>query len=388
MGSFFKSKKNKIVAIFDIGSSSIGGAFVRFSKDENEIPLVLETVRLPIKEIQSKNTVDLEKETALTLKKTAQALLQKKSSRPDEVVCVITTPWCNSETKKINITNKKEITITKKVLNDLLEKELNTIRLKLDEKHGGNKQIIEKLITEVVVDDIPTGDPIGEKGQFIDLNLSYSYSNKNFVEEANKALFDVFFSIPISFSAFSILTYLMIRDNYANQESHLILDISGKTTDLSVINKGTFNQKYSFPFGKKTLLNHLALSLKIEKRDAYELFRLYYQNNLSLTHREKFKIHFEKIENFWSEELKNCLNNIPKYQELPNTIFLTIDNDMRNWFFEIFKKTELAGNITLGKKFNIVILEESEMINACDLEEGCHDPFIMIEAISLSRKIK
>lgn len=388
MGSFFKSKKNKIIAIFDVGSSSIGAAYVQLPKNEEEIPLVLETVRLPIKDIASKETHDLEKEAVLTLKKTAQALLQKRVGRLNEVVCVITTPWSNSETKKINISNKKEISITKKVLNDLIEKELDTIRLKLDEKYEESKEIIEKLITEIVVDDIPTIDPIGKSAQFIDLNLSYSYSNKNFAEKANSVLRDVFYDTPVSFSAFSILTYLMIRDNYEGQESHLILDISGKTTDLSVVNKGNFSQKYSFSLGKKTLLRHLASSLKIEDRDAYELFKLYYQNNLSLTHREKFKIYFEKIEELWSKELSECLNNIPKYYELPKTIFLTIDTDMRNWFFEIFKKTELAGSITLDKKFNIVILDEIEMVNECGLEEGCHDPFIMIEAIALSRKIK
>lgn len=388
MGSFFKNKKNKIIAIFDIGSSSIGAAYVRMPKNEEEVPLVLETVRLPIKDIASKEIPDLEKEAVLTLKKTAQALLQKRAGKLNEVVCVITTPWSNSETQKINISNKKEISITKKVLDDLVRKELNTIKLKLDEKYEENKEIIEKFITEIILDDIPTADPIGKNAQFVDLSLSYSYSNKNFTEKANSVLRDVFYDTPISFSAFSILTYLMIRDTYEGQESHLILDISGKTTDLSVVNKGNFSQKYSFPLGKKTLLRHLALSLKIEDRDAYELFKLYYQNNLSLSHREKFKIYFDKIEELWSKELNECLNNIPKYYELPGTIFLTIDTDMRNWFFEIFKKTKLAGSITLDKKFNIVILDEIEMVNECDLEEGCHDPFIMIEAIALSRKIK
>ncbi len=389
MGLFFKSKKKrgKKIAIFDIGSSSIAGAYVLLPKNnEEEIPIVLESVRLEIKEAVSKELVDQEKEVVITLKKTAQALLQKKVGKLDEVVCVITTPWCHSLTKKISVSNRKEISITKKMLDDLVTKELQSITKTLDNEHDGSKEIVEKLVTEILIDDVPTDNPIGKDGQFLDLSLSYSYTNKNLIDKANDALLDVFYSTPISFSAFSILTYLMIRDYYPGQESHLILDISGETTDLSVINNGMFSQKYSFPFGKKTLFKHLALSLKIEERDAYELFKLYYQNNLSLTHREKLKKYFEIVEKFWSEELKHCLDTIPKYYKLPNTIFLTIDNDMRNWFFEVFKKTELAQNITLGKKFNIIILDESEMVDKCDLREGCHDPFIMIEAIALSRK--
>jgi cell division ATPase FtsA len=299
----------------------------------------------------------------------------------------MTTPWISSETKRVSVSKQSKFIVSKKFLGELVDKELSKITQDLKEKFETEREVIEKLIAEVSIDDEPTDNPINEECQFLDLYLSYSHTNKNFVTKSKEALESVFHSTPVSFSSFSILTYLMIRDSYVNQrESYLILDIAGETTDLSVVNRGIFGEKYSFPSGKKTLLKHLALDLKIEERDALELFRLYYQNNLSLNHREKLKKYFESLERFWSEEFKHYLDTILKYHQLPKFIFLTIDVDMRNWFFEVFKKTELANNLTLDKRFQIIILDQTEMIDKCSLEVGNHDPFIMIEAIALSKK--
>lgn len=389
MGLFFKSKKKegKNVAIFDIGSSSVGGAYVYIpNNNEEKVPVVIESLRLEMKEVKDNNIFDLEKEATTTLKKTAEALFQRKIGKLDEVVCVITTPWSHSETKRISVSNHVKINVTKKMLNDLINKEIEIITKNLRERENNNKEVVESLITEISIDDRVTDNPIGKSCKFLDLSFSYSYVNESFIKKSKKALSDVFTSAQISFSSFSLLTYLMIRDNYFGQESHLILDISGETTDLSVINNGIFGEKYSFPFGKKTILRSLALNLKIEYRDACELFKLYYQNNLSLSHREKLKKYFESTEKLWSEELKRCLYNIPSFKYLPRDIFLTIDTDIRNWFFEIFKKTEFSNNVTFGKKFNITILDENELIDKCELTKGSNDPFIMIEAIALSRK--
>lgn len=377
-----KKEKDKIIAIFDVGSTSVGGARVKLRREgDNRTPIVLDSVRLEMRDNTESSNEELEKEAVLTLKKTAEALFNRKIGKLDEVVCVITTPWSHSKTKRISSCKHSNFKVTEKLINELINKEIYSISKNLE-----GKDIIEKLVTEISLDDKPTADPIGESCQFLDLSLSYSFANKNFIDKSKETLMSVFHSTPISFSSFSILTYLMIRDTHPGNESHLILDVAGESTDISVINKGIFGEKFSFPFGKKTLLRELASELKIEKRDAYELFKLYYQNNLSLGHREKLKKYFESKERYWSEELKKCLTTIPKYHNLPSVVFLTIDPDMRKWFFEIFKNTEFSNKITLDKKFEIIILEKEDMVNICDLEEGCHDPFIMIEAIALSRK--
>lgn len=391
MGLFFKSnkKKDRVVVILDVGSGSVGGACAVIPKDfEENIPTILKSVRFEIKQNLTHDKNLFEKEAINTIKKVAQALYQSRIGKIDEVVCVITSPWCNSETKRVSLSNKKPFVLTKKILDELVTKETFEINQNFKKEKGESAELIEKLVTEVFVDDRSEVDPIGQKCQFLDLNLSYSYSSRSFIDKTREALSGIFSCPSINFSSFPILTYLMIRENFAGEETHLLLDIGSEVTDLSVINNGVFKQKYSFPFGKRTIFKHLALSLKIEDRDAVEIFKLYYHNELSASVKEKVKLVFNSIEKFWSEELKLCLNSIPKKHELPKVMFLTIDNDMRNWFFEVFKNTEFTNNITLHNKFRVIILDENEMIEMCAYQEGTHDPFLMIEAIALSQKQK
>lgn len=391
MGFIFNSKKRRerIVAIFDIGSDSIGGAIALIPENPDEMPTILKTIRKEIKNKHDAGFKSIMKEAVSTLEKVAISLSEKKTGKLDEIVCALTSPWSSSETKKISLSNSKPFAFNQKLADGLIDKEIHKFEKIYAEKENNNgykELIIEKIVTDVFLDDKMTRSPVGKKCRFLDLNMTISVSPQVFLEKTEEVLSGIFHSTPITFSSFAIMSYLMIREGYVGQNSHLLLDVSGEVTDLSIINDGVFKSKVSFPFGKKNIIRHLALKLHIELRDAEELFKLYYQNNLSREHRIKFAPTFYIIEKFWTEEFNLCLSNIPKKYYLPETIFLTIDNDMKNWFFEIFKKEEFSQNITLHNKFKVVILDESELISMCSFKEGAHDPFLMIEASAITRR--
>jgi len=393
MGFIFKLKKKKdrVIAIFDIGSDSIGGAIAIIPENPDEMPTILKSIRNTIKYKHDTNFKSTMREALSALKLTARDLSTKNTGRLDEIVCSLTSPWSSSETKKISLSNPKSFVFSQKIADDLIAKESSSILKEYEgrENNDGYKEhIIEKIVTDVFLDDKITHKPVGKKCKFLDLNMTISVAPQIFLNETTEILNKEFHSTPISFYSFAIMSYLMIRESYVGLESHLLLDISGEVTDLSVINNGVFKSKVSFPFGKKTIMRHLSLKLRIEIRDAEELFRLYYQKNLSTELRNKLIPTFNAIEKFWSEELRLCLSNIPKKYTLPEVIFLTIDSDMRNWFFEIFKKEEFSQNITLNNKFKVVMLDESELISMCSFKEGVHDPFLMIEASALTKKNK
>lgn len=384
-----KKKKYKTIAIFDVGSGSVGGAIAQIPENVEEVPVILKSIRHEIKNRKNDSFKSFLKETIITLHHTANALYNKKIGKIDEIVCVLTSPWSSSETKKISISNSKSFVFTKKMADELIKKETANIVLAYENKedNNGNKEsLVEKIITEVFLDDKLTQNPIGKRCKFLDLNMTYSISPQIFLDHAHIVLSHIFHATPVSFSSFAFMSHLMIRENYVGTESHLLLDIGGEVTDLSVINRGVFQSKISFPFGKKTIIKHLGLKLNIDRRDAEELFKLYYKDNLSLEHKSKLAPIFNSIERFWSEELRHCLTNIPKKYALPDIVFLTIDNDMKNWFFEVFRKEEFSQNITLKDKFKIVILDENELVNMCSFKEGVYDPFLMIEATALTKK--
>jgi hypothetical protein len=73
---------------------------------------------------------------------------------------------------------------------------------------------------------------------------------------------------------------------------------------------------------------------------------------------------------------------------LPNTIFLTADNDITKWFTSVLhndKHTE--SKVPSSYKYNVITLNGSEFFNMCAVKGGECDPFLMIESIAIARKI-
>ena len=50
MGFLFSSKKEKLIAVFDIGSGSVGGSLVRIPTDQKELPTIINSTRVEIVE--------------------------------------------------------------------------------------------------------------------------------------------------------------------------------------------------------------------------------------------------------------------------------------------------------------------------------------------------
>lgn len=383
MNFLFNKKQNKKTLILDIGSGSVGGAIVILPEKEEEVPVILKSYRFQTKPFLQNEIEKHQKETLKSIREVCNYLFKTNPGKIDQVFCVLTSPWADTESKKISFSNKDRVVFSEKMGSIILEKEIQKIK---DLNPNKDLEVIEKIITEISIDGKQAQNPIGKKFNFLDININYSTSDKKFIESATDLVRRFFNVEKIKFRPFSILSFLMIRDNYQNHESHLLLDVGGEVTEVSLIKDGHFVHKKSFPFGKNNIIKHISLKLNIEFRDAEELFKLYYQNNISTSLKEKLNKSMDQIESFWAEEFKMCLLDMGKKDNLPKTIFLTIDNDMRNWFFGIFKNKNYRNEITFNNKFKVIILDENELINMCIYNEGVHDPFIMIEATALSRK--
>ena len=95
------SHKERIVAIFDIGSGSVGGAIARIPADPKGIPTIIKGTRteIPVRdEFDFKVSLD---DMGKALNEVAQNLLQSKVAPITEIVCVLASPWYLSETRVI-----------------------------------------------------------------------------------------------------------------------------------------------------------------------------------------------------------------------------------------------------------------------------------------------
>ncbi len=390
MGFIFSTKKEKLVAIFDIGSGSIGGAMVRVPLDGKTIPKILKTVKNEIKIFEKFNFKRFIDEMSLTLNLTASHLYNKKIGAPDEIYCFLSSPWYISETNTIRMTKDKPFIFTKNLANELIEKEISKLIEIYKEKYSttnGTAEIMEQHTTSVSLNGYIVNEPLGMKCQTLEMNMVISLSPQICLDKIRETLSKTFHHTKISFSSFTLATFFAIRDKYIDQDSYLLIDISGEITDIGIVTNGILKATLSFPFGKKTFFNYMCTKLEIELRDAKELFKLYNENNLSAEFKEKAIPLFKSIEKSWGESFDGCLNTLPHILVLPNTIFLTADNDIKDWFANVLRDENYTQSKISASSRRVITLDGPEFLNMCEVKEGNCDPFLMVESISVMRKI-
>src|ERR1035437_8460993 len=144
MGFLFGSKKKeKIVAIFDIGSGSVGGAFARIPTDGKGVPFIMKSksVRNDIKYHENFNFDLFLKDMIDALSQSANSLYNKKIGAPDEIVCVLASPWYLSETRTVKMSKDEPFTFSKSIASELIQKEISGLTESYKTKYGNLNSI-------------------------------------------------------------------------------------------------------------------------------------------------------------------------------------------------------------------------------------------------------
>lgn len=390
MGFLFSSKKKeKRVAIFDIGSGSVGASLVLIPTDGKSIPTIVKSFRTEIQEREDLDFDTFLKDMLEALKSSVKKLHDEKLGTFDEVACVMTSPWYLSETRVVKMEKEHSFIFDNRLADELFKKEAASLTGTYQMQYGDANsipEIIENNIINVSLNGYSVDSPFGKRSRFIEMNMIISISPKVCLDKIREVISRTYPRLSISFSSFIITSYLAVRDKYVGTDTYLLLDISGEITDVGVVIKGVLKHSLSFPFGRQTLFKSISKKMSIEKREAEEIFKLYAAGNLSVELKEKLEPILESIKRSWSDFFKQSLSVLPRTLSLPGTIFLTVNNDIKPWFTELIKNEESIKSVSVERAPIVITLDGPEFLDKCNYQNGICDPFMMIEAIGIMRK--
>lgn len=391
MGLFGKKNTEKTIAIFDIGSGGVGGALVHVSSNEKSLPTILKSVRT---EIASRDELDYNLFLADMLKAldtTAVELYKSKTASPKSVSCIMASPWYLSETRVIKISRDHSFVFTQKIADDLLKKEVDALSEEYKKRYGDINvlpEVIEHHIMGVSLNGYPVADPIGKRSKSLEMNMITSLSPKLCLDKIKETVNKTFPHTKVSFSSFIVDSYFVARDRFSTLDSYILINIGGEITDVGIVSGGMLKASLSFPFGKKTFYKNLYTNLGIEMRDAQELFSLFMNNTLDENRKARIALILKSIEDLWGESFRQCVNTLPHTFTLPGTIFLTVDSDLRKWFTDVVCNQEYVKTMVTGRKCTVIAINGPEYSNMCNYKDNECDPFLMVEAIAMARKIE
>lgn len=393
MSLFFKSKnKIKNVLVFDIGSSSVGGSVVSISEKYNKIkPDIIKSIRDEMVERGDVSFDILLKDMLNSLNDVVNFIYNSKTGVPEEAFCVLASPWYLSEIRNIKYSRETHFVFTNKLASELLQKEINLMNISYEKKYSDSDSIpslIENHIMEVIIDGVSDFSPLGKKVKSIEMNVIISLCPKVLLNKINEIISKTFPQISISFSSFMADSYLAVRDQHIGIDSYLLMDIGGEVTDVTLIKDNIIKSSITFPYGKRSIFNYLSNELRVELRDAKELFKLFMSNNLSIDLDKKISMSLNSIRDIWAKKFIESLMILPYApSDIPSIIFITVDDDVNKWFTSILETNKNIRTFFDERKIVIVTLAPSVFIDSFNNSNLKDDLFLMIDSVALFKKL-
>lgn len=384
---FLFGKKEKVFAVFDIGSGSIGGLLVRDShKNGFEI---LASIRSDIK---FKEDVDLHlfhRSLEEAFKKTVQSLRGKTRQAPDFVFCVLSSLLYVSQTRIIKVRREKPFEINKKLLDDLIREETEIFK-KTYEKElesaslGKEIELFEHNVMKSVLNGYDTVKPLGKKVRQLDLYVYMSMGKAKVKEKIEDIVNESFSGSPVIFRTFPFVVFNMLKSLAGNGEGFIFVDIAGEVTDISLVRKGVLEETISFPLGKNFVLRKIGKALNTLIKETSSVLSRLERGHSEESATKKISKAMSEAKNEWCDLFKKAMGEIAEASPLPQNLFL-VGNDKIVEEFSICIEDDFFSQFTmLGKTFDIKkispeALDESFKFSAGLKEEK--DTFLILETL-------
>ena len=319
--------KNEVVALFEIGPASVGGAYVEMKS--NEPPTILYTKRAPV---ESRDTSSVSASASIpdmarALKTLCDALIRegtpvltrmKGSGRIDRIIASITSPWQEIAIRTETVEQDRPFTVSRALLATVLKK---TGDLPLGRETG------DESVVATLLNGYETHGPFGKKAKRVDLVILSSSLEATAAARVTEVLRAAYHTHAIRLVAFSPAAYAALRELYPHEKNFIVVHVSGETTDIMLIKRGLLASAVSVSSGTNDLLR--AARNADEQANAPGNARLDFLVDRSKN--ESFRDRATRAEAAFLDEVGKGLRSFSERHALPRTIFLLAETDTREF---------------------------------------------------------
>jgi hypothetical protein len=400
--SLFKKPEEEIVAIFDIGNGSVGGALVKFSKRDH--PVILYTHREPLTYMIHPTPKHLLGSMLKLLKSVAthlakEGLIHVRTSpfgghRLRDVHCVFASPWYISQTKIITEIKDTNFVISQETINALVQKEQEEFNAALKEGKyeqifGPDTRLLEKRIINTRLNGYDIEEAVGKSAKELEVTLFNSFISQDIVAQVEETLHSSFAVRTIHHYSYALVSWLGSRTLVPDLHDYFFIDVSGETTDISLIIKDVIIETMSFPMGRSSLLRKVVKDLAVTPDVALSFLSMKYSGTLEKKFDEKINEVLKAVNVDWRDQLNLVLAAFQKRYTLPRATLLTADSDTSGFFSDALNQI-LPTELMLAQNTLAITFIGPDKVQPFifQLPEVQHDAFIGIESIFLNELFK
>ena len=387
MGIFGGSKdKQELGVIFDIGSSSVGGAL--FLMKSSGIPKVIFSIREPIVVEQKVEIESLLLSTLKSLDFVAGKISGAGLGVPKKVFCVLSSPWYASQTRIVTLQKNTPFIFNSKLADTLTEKEVNIFKEEHKAKYPNAPgfRMIELKHIKTMLNGYATPNPSNQKAKELEMTIFISMSPEPILAKIEETIGRYFYHKNIKFSSCMMAFFAVVRDMFAKEENFLLVHIGGELTDISMIKNSILRESVSFPLGLNFIIRGVAEGLNCSVSEARSFISLYKDGHIAEPTNQKLEPIINKLKTEWLKGFQESLANLSNDISIPATVFTAVYKEFAEFFGGIVKTEQFNQYTLTDSKFQITFLDTVIFNNSIIFAENVvRDPFLAIEAIYINR---
>jgi cell division ATPase FtsA len=387
MGIFSGEKKNELALVFNVGSSSVGGALI--STQSSGIPKIIFSVNEPIK---VEEAIDIDRFLILTIQSlltVVKKVYEAHLGAPTKIFCVLSSPWYTSQTRIISYKKNTPFVFTTKLADSLIQKEISIFeeehKLKYKEIENSVRPIELKNI-KTILNGYETSNPLNKQAKELEMTVFVSIAGEQVLKKIENEIGKYFHSNSIKFFSFAMASFAVVRDMYVDKENFLLVDIGGEITDISMVKKNILRESITFPLGRNFLIRGVASEMGCTLDEADSLISLLKDGHAEEKVLNKLSSVLDSLRKEWLKNFQDSLANISKDISVPSTIYIAIDKDLAGFFLETIKTEQFSQYTLTESKFEVTFLDAQTLHGLAMFEEtALRDPFLIIDSIYINR---
>lgn len=391
MGIFSRTPgKGELVALFDVGSSSVAGALVYLRKDN--VPHVIFSVREPIALSKNFEFNSFLEATLKSLEVVALKVGKSGLGAPKRLFFTLSSPWYGSESRVIRFEKKDTFTFTSKFADELIEKEVALFRAENSEKYANfhSRMLpVELKNMKTILNGYPSANPINQRAEELEMTIFISMSAEEFMTRVQDVAIRHFHREEIKFSSFSFVSFAVTRDFFAKESSFLLVDVGGELTDISLVKQEVLASSVSFPKGINFMVREISQFMNCSSAEARSMLTLFKEGHAGEEIQKKLGPLIDKLKSDWLEGLQVALAGLSHDISVPSLIFVTIEPEFAEFFGSLIKMEQFSQYTLSEAKFEVSFLGTEELHGRAVLEKDtARDPFIILESIYINRFLR
>lgn len=327
-------------ALIDIGSGSVGVGIVE-SNASQETPKLLythrEQMRISVGESDREELLRKIREAlfsaglALSTEGLQKLTAHNKKAKIKRILVTCSSPWAHTISRRVSYQNEKAFKVTKSLIADLESDAAEKAEEELQESAIVGElglRTVERSTVDTKINGYSTNTPEGKKGNEVELSHIIGLIPEEILETVYEIQEKILTDTDLSAHTFMFVNYCVARDILTDMDSFGIVDVTGETTEIGIVEDDLLRETQHAAYGMHTLIRHVAKQSNSTAEHALTLLRGYAEGTLSKSDHDDVQTYLLP----YTAALTEVLNTIHQTKSLPAALSITALPQLQHLF--------------------------------------------------------